>query len=364
MKSGWKHCGNTILLVDILMKRLIFIICLLLFGIVVFFLARSYGGVTMNTSVQKAIIQEESPTPTPMPFAEMTIPYLRNRTYSSSIGPRTRIADSGTYMSYMTNYDSDGLKINGLLTIPKGEMPLEGWPAIVFVHGYIPPTVYRTKDNYVAYVDYLARRGFVVFKIDLRGHDQSEGEPGGAYYSSDYVIDALNARAALQTVDFVHPKRIGLWGHSMAGNVVMRSLVAQPEIPAVAVWAGAGYTYADLLAYRISDTSWRPPTESVQRVRGRELLRQTYGEFSADHPFWKQVAVTDYLGDIQGAIELHHAVDDAVVNVEYSRNLTKLLEKTKVAHTLYEYAGGGHNISGAYFTTAMERTAEFFKKNL
>lgn len=329
-----------------------------------YYFAWSYGVVPMKHSSQQAIVSEDPPSPTPMPFVEMTIPYLRNRTYTSTMGQRSRISDAGTYMSYITNYESDGLKVNGLLTIPKGEMPLEGWPAIVLVHGYIPPTVYRTTDNYVSYVDFLARRGFVIFKIDLRGHDQSEGEPGGAYYSSDYVIDTLNARAALQSVDFVNPKRIGLWGHSMAGNVVMRSLAAQPEIPAVVVWAGAGYTYADLLAYRITDNSWRPPTESPQRMRGRELLRQTYGEFSANHPFWKQVAVTDYLSDIRGAIEIHHAVDDAVVNIEYSRNLMKLLDNTTVVHELYEYAGGGHNISGSYFTTAMERTAEFFNKHL
>lgn len=280
------------------------------------------------------------------------------------MGDRKRISDSGSYMSYTTSYDSDELTIYGLLTIPKGEMPLEGWPAIVFVHGYIPPAEYRTTSNYASYVDSLASNGFVVFKIDLRGHDQSEGEPGGAYYSSDYVIDTLNARAALQTVDFVNPKRIGLWGHSMAGNVVMRSLVARPEIPAVVMWAGAGYTYADLLAYRITDTSWRRPSESVERTRGRQALRETHGEFSADHPFWKQVAVTEYLSDIKGAIEIHHAVDDAVVNIEYSRNLIKLLDATSVAHTLYEYAGGGHNISGGYYSTAMSRTVEFFQKHL
>jgi len=307
---------------------------------------------------------EPKPTPTPFPFAEMTIPHLRSRAYESAMGTRTRIADSGAYMSYLTSYTSDGLNINGLLTIPKGTPPAGGHPAIVFVHGYIPPTLYTSTNKYVAYVDYLARNGFVVFKIDLRGHGDSEGEPGGAYYSSDYVIDTLNARAALMTLPDVNPNKIGLWGHSMAGNVTMRAFAAKPEIPAVVVWAGAGYSYTDLSAYRISDNSYRPPENNTERQRKRQLLRDAHGDFSATHPFWKQVAVTEYLDDLKGAVEVHHAVDDNVVSIEYSRNLMRLLGETQVPHKLHEYQSGGHNIDGTSFTTAMQRTVEFYKEEL
>ncbi|EKD86772.1 MAG: Dipeptidylaminopeptidase/acylaminoacyl-peptidase, partial [uncultured bacterium] len=161
-------------------------------------------------------------TPTPFPFQEMTIPYLRSRTYESSLGELNQATETSTYVGYLTDYDSDGFKVNGYLTKPKGKEPEGGFPAIVFVHGYIPPENYQTLESYSAYIDYLARNGFVVFKIDLRGHGQSEGEPGGGYYSSDYIIDTLNARAALQNLDFVKPEAVGLWGHSMAGNVVSR----------------------------------------------------------------------------------------------------------------------------------------------
>src|SRR5690606_8606887 len=107
----------------------------------------------------------------------------------------------------------------------------------------------------------LARNGFVVFKIDLRGHAESEGEAGGGYYGSDYVVDTLNARAALASSDFVNPKKIGHWGHSMAGNVTSRALAAMPEIPAVTIWGGAVYTYSDMQKYGIDDNSYRPPTD-------------------------------------------------------------------------------------------------------
>ncbi|MBP9813745.1 alpha/beta fold hydrolase [Candidatus Woesebacteria bacterium] len=301
-------------------------------------------------------------TPTPMPLAELTIPHLRSRTYESALGERTKLYDRDTYSAYTTSYTSDGLKINAMLTIPRGDASKH--PAIVFVHGYIPPTLYVTTEKYVEYVDYLARNGFVVLKIDLRGHGNSEGEAGGAYYSSDYVIDTLNARAALASSDFVLSDKIGLWGHSMAGNVVMRAFASMPTIPAVVVWAGAGYTYQDLIEYRISDQSYRPPSTIANRSKRRELLRQTHGDFTQSSVFWKQVAITGYLSDLKGAVDIHHAVDDDVVSVEYSRNLAKLLEETSVIHELYEYPSGGHNISGVNFGMAMMRTVDFYKKHL
>lgn len=311
-----------------------------------------------------ALPGQPTPTPTPFPFQELTIPYLRSRQYVSSVGEQTKLYETASYTAYMASYLSDGLRINGLLTVPKGEQQAGGYPAIVFVHGYIPPAQYRTRQQYYDYVDYLARNGFVVFKIDLRGHADSAGEAGGGYYSSDYVIDTLNAVAALESLSTVNRSAIGLWGHSMAGNVVMRSFAVKPTIPGVVVWAGAGYTYTDLREFRISDASYRPPANNTERQRQRQLLFDTHGQPSTDSAFWKQVAVTEYLPELRGAVEVHHAVDDAVVHIGYSRNLMQLLDRTAVPHRLYEYASGGHNISGASFGQAMQRTVEFYRTRL
>lgn len=326
-------------------------------------LAIIFGAMRLyKTNPVASLVSHIAPTPTPMPYADMTIPYLRNRSYTSKLGAMQKISENASYTSYRASYDSDGLTIYGLLTIPNDAVTKH--PAIIFVHGYIQPAQYRTDERYVAYVDYLARNGFVVFKIDLRGNDQSEGQASGAYYSSGYVIDALNARAALEVADFVNPASIGLWGHSMAGNVVMRAFAARPQIPAVVIWAGAGYTYADLTVYGLHDASYQPQASVTNRPRQQQGVRQLYGPFSPTNPFWKQVAVTDYLKDLKGAIEIHHAADDDVVNIQYSRNLMKLLDATSVPHQLFEYPTGGHNITDPSFSTAMARTVEFFKKYL
>lgn len=315
--------------------------------------------------VLENISKEGKPlSPTPFPFREMIIPFLRSRVYDSSLDEMQKVSENSNYVSYLTSYNSDGFKIYGLLTKPQSEKPKDGYPAIVFVHGYIVPENYQTLVNYASYVDYLAKNNFVVFKIDLRGHGNSEGESGGGYYSGDYVIDTLNAVSALRNSELVNPDRVGLWGHSMAGNIILRSFVADTEIPAAVIWAGAGYTYTDLQEYSIDDTSYRPPPPDSERARKRQELRDTYGNFDPNHWFWKQVPATNYLEGLSGAIQLNHATDDNVVNVNYSRNLIGLLDKTSVVHELKEYSTGGHNLIGNSFNQAMRNTVEFFNKYL
>lgn len=307
---------------------------------------------------------KNTPTSTPFPFEELTIPYLRNRKFESKLAELTKYATNAGYTSYLTSYDSDGLKVNGLLTIPTSEEPDGGFPAIVFVHGYIVPSAYTSTGRYNDYIDYLARSGFVVFKIDLRGHGESEGEPGGAYYSPDYVVDTLNAYSALQNSEFVNPEAIGLWGHSMAGNVVFRSMVVNKNIPAVVIWAGAVYTYEDMQQFSIDDNSYRPPPQDSEVQKKRQLLRETYGNFDAGHEFWQKIVPTNYLDGVTGSLQIHHSTDDNVVDVGYSRNLMSILDETSIEHELFEYTTGGHNLTGVSFNTAMRRSVEFYKNKL
>jgi hypothetical protein len=96
------------------------------------------------------------------------------------------------YSRYYVSYLSEGLKIYALMTVPDGEKPSTGWPVIIFNHGYIPPDIYRTTERYIAYVDLIARSGYIVFRSDYRGHDRSEGVAGSIYTEPNYTVDVLN----------------------------------------------------------------------------------------------------------------------------------------------------------------------------
>ncbi len=312
-----------------------------------------------------------SPTATEPVFAvgeEITIEFLRKlEIRGTPITFEQELNSTFYYEQHLVSYISEGNKIYGLLTIPRSEPPEGGFKAIVFNHGYIPPDIYRTTERYVAYVDYLARSGFVVFKIDYRGHGQSEGEPTGSYFSPGYTIDAVAALKSLQTLDFVDPQGIGMWGHSMAGNLVLRAMLMEPEVKAGVIWSGAVYSYDDFSNFGITDNTYRPPATAESgadpRERSREIL-EAYGRPDTQQDYWRAVSLTENIGLLEGPLQIHHAQDDPVVSIQYSEELAAVLLENGKSYEFYTYEGGGHNLLSPYFEQAMQRTVEFFRENL
>ena len=314
-----------------------------------------------------------TPTPTEETFEvgrEITLEYLRNLEISGSeITIEQKLAGGPTYHHYLASYLSQGNRIYALLTVPFGEPPQGGFKAIVFNHGYIPPNAYRTTERYTAYVNYLARSGFVVFKIDYRGNGRSEGEPAGSYFSPGYTIDAIAALKSLQRMDIIDPQGIGMWGHSMAGNLVLRAMEMEPDIQAGVIWSGAVYSYDDFTRYGINDPSYRPPPtqegggESEARSRSRQIF-DTYGLPDASVDYWKAVSLTENIEYLTRPLQIHQAQDDPVVNIGYSIDLAAVLQAHDKEYEFYTYEGGGHNLVSPYFDQAMQRTVAFFKDHL
>jgi dipeptidyl aminopeptidase/acylaminoacyl peptidase len=297
---------------------------------------------------------------------ELTISALLAREIvGSPITIEQQLENGANYARYIASYFSEGYKVYGLLTVPFGEPPAEGFKAIVFNHGYIPPQQYRTTERYVAYVDALARSGFVVFKIDMRGFGNSEGEPRGTYFSPDYTIDAISALKSLQTLDYVDPEGIGMWGHSMAGNLVLRAMLVEPAVKAGVIWAGAVYSYDDFVRYSIEDPSYVPPSGDVSPSRRiGQQIREAYGPPNTTQPYWKAVSLTEHIDLLRAPVQLHHAVNDYVVNIGYSEDLAAVLNAAGKTYEYYPHAGGGHNINSPYFEAAMQRTIAFFQAHL
>lgn len=311
-----------------------------------------------------------TPTATEIVFEvgeELTIDYLRDLEITGSeITIERELPANFYYRRQIVSYISEGNKIYGLLMIPYIEQPESGYKAIVFNHGYIPPEYYRTELRYEAYVDYLARSGFVVFKIDYRGHGQSEGEPSGSYFSPGYTIDSIAALKSLQTLDYVDPRGIGMWGHSMAGNLTLRAMLIEPDFKAGVIWAGAVYSYDDFAEYGIDDNTYRPPAtpEGEDRPRRSRQIFEIYGRPGSGHPYWEAVSLTENLEYLNSPLQIHHSVDDPVVSIQYSQGLAKALQDNGKEYEFYIYEGGGHNLISPYFGQAMQRTVEFFRDNL
>lgn len=267
-----------------------------------------------------------------------------------------RLGNGSNYEQYIVSYLSEGLKIYGLLTVPLQNKPEQGFPAIIFVHGYIPPKQYSTTGNYPTYQATLARAGFVTFKPDLRGHDNSEGEAVGAHYSEKYVIDTLNAIAYLKKLESVDEERIGYWGHSNGGEIGLRVLAVSDDIKAASLWAGVVGSYETMFE------TLNHKIDFLHNATSTSLIKEN-GLPSENPAFWNELDPYRHLDDINSPIQLQHATGDESVPVELSRELKEALEKAGKQVEYIEYQGDNHNI-GANSTLAWERAIAFFKEKM
>lgn len=314
--------------------------------------------VTKNPTPAPALTLTPLPTATPVPHP-MSIISLRADDYLGSDVTIVKELDRGlNYRRYYSYYLSEGLKIYALLTVPNGGPPEGGWPVIVFNHGYIPPHVYRTTERYVHYVDEIAKAGYVVFRIDYRGHDQSEGEASGAYGNPGYQIDVLNAVASIQKFPGVNPEKIGMWGHSMGGYLTLRAMVISQDVKVGVIWAGVVASYTDLL-YNWRRTGSFTPSPSSRGIGWRTSWIEAYGTPEQNPVFWDSVSATSYLADLSGPLQLHHGTDDEDVPLEFSIRLAEQARAAGQVADLYIYEGDNHNIATNFYT-AMDRTINFF----
>jgi len=301
------------------------------------------------------------------PSYPLSIDIMRSKLYpGSEIVIEETLSPESNYNRYIASYKSDGLKIYALLTVPKGNPPAGGWPVIIFNHGYIPPEVYRTTERYIAYVDALARNGYIVFKPDFRGNGQSEGQPEGAYYSPAYAVDDLNAITSIKKYKEANPNRIGVWGHSMGGNVALRDIVVNlKDIKATVIWAGVVGSYSDLMNNWQRKVPYQPSErELALRNRNRQKIIQQYGTPETNPEYWRSIDPTYFISDITTPVQLHHGLADEEVPVLFSEELKNKLEKAGKSVELYTYPGADHNISGYSFNIAMEKTINFFNRYL
>ncbi len=295
----------------------------------------------------------------------LSIAALKQGEYpGSDITIEQNLNPGSNYDRYIASYKSEGLKIYGLLTIPKTNSTGEKFPAIIFNHGYISPSIYKTTEKYTAYQDAFARNDYITYKPDYRGHGNSEGEALGGYGSNDYTIDVLNAVSSIQRMQSANPQKIGMWGHSMGGHITLESMVVNPDIIAGVIWAGVVGSYEDLYErWRRRSTTNPTPTGTSQRGRWRQQLAEQYGDPDQNPQFWQSLSATSYVKDIQGSIQLQHGTADASVPIEFSRSLKKLLIEAGKNVELVEYQSDDHNLS-ANLSLALTQSVSFFDRHL
>lgn len=338
-------------------------------ALAIFILPNLFESKTTKTEAETAQIISVADNVTKIDYKNypLSIDRMRKAKYEGSeLIIESKIQSDGYYNKYIASYISDNLKIYGLLTIPAGEMPKDGWPTIVFNHGYIRPNKYKTTGYYKPYIRSLTNAGYIVFMPDYRGHDKSDGEPDSQYFSPSYTIDALNAMESLKKFKYVNPDKIGMWGHSDGGNVIMRAIATRPDnIKVAVIWGGVMASYDILTSDWQQMVTYQQPQYDldIENMHMKELI-ETH-DWPRDNPdFWNSIDPLNYISEMNVPIQLHVGEKDEEVPTKFSEDLHNDLQALGKVSEYYNYPNGDHNIVNPNYHTAMERTIKFFDKYL
>lgn len=296
----------------------------------------------------------------------LSIEYMQRKEYpGSKIIIEDTLSPADEYNRYFISYLSDGLKINGLLTIPTTEKPKKGYPVVLLNHGYVPPDEYSATSNYEMMVEPLARAGFIVLMPNFRGHGESEGKPEQPFVSPGYITDSMNALASVKTLEDVDKNSIGVFGHSTGGFMILHQLLLTDDFKAAVISAGVVGNKSSMVAWHLDSlkNNLLTTVNDWQTAAQLRKLVTEKGTPESNPEFWNATDPTLQLDKVNTPIQIQIGTADIIVPPEMSSWLHKELQKKKKTVEYLEYEDADHNLA-PYTEEAMGEAVTFFNKYL
>ena len=199
----------------------------------------------------------------------------------------------------IVTYLSDGLRVKGLLAVPKDKEVSEGF---LYLRGGIK----RVGMVRPARITQFAQEGFIVFAPYYRGN---EGGEGNEDFAGDDREDAFAAFRLLQS--FPHVNRVHVFGFSRGGVMALLTGIQLPEAASVVTWGG------------VSDMS----LTYYEREDLRKMMKRVIGGTPEKYPeryHWRTPLYE--LERMMAPVLLIHGVKDHNVTVEHSHRLESRLK--------------------------------------
>jgi dipeptidyl aminopeptidase/acylaminoacyl peptidase len=231
---------------------------------------------------------------------------------TNSMPPEIQVADLTPPVPIYYPSRGDHQPVPATLMVNKTLDKTRKHPAIIWVHGsgdgqnYLgwQPGAWRM---YYAMHQYFAQQGYVILTVDYRGNSGYSRDWATGDYADAGGAETGDVNAGadyLKTLPYVDGDRIGVWGLSYGGYMVMQSLVTDPKLFNCAIdVAGVGdwATYNLGVATRLgSNPSADPalwdrssPVRHLDKLERPLLILQ--GTADVNVPFWETLKVIDTL---------------------------------------------------------------------
>lgn len=328
---------------------------------------RVFDQVVSTGAILSSEITEIPETPEPIftPTPPEPLPAYISHTPTGSGLELVKVLDNNSaYTRYQISYLSDGLRISGIMNIPKGDGE---YPLVILNHGHIDTDIYTLGRGLKREQDYIARRGFAVLHTDYRNHAFSDKDlsiieektPGRSVkYGSDSINAIYAVREAVKNgmkeLAWVDPERVGMLGHSMGGWVTMYALVAHPDLIDAAVL----YAPVHMNEYYNFERWMKPRLSKMEYTN----LEKEIGNLSSSGTFIP-ISPEGYLSRIETPIQMYWGTADESCPIEWGRYMSGAFERAGVDLDYTEYPGEGHEYSREW-TNFMEGVVEFYKEKL
>jgi len=288
-------------------------------------------------------------TPTPNPYAIYSMEARAGRSYGGGvIQIEGTLANGSSFTRSVFKYRSEGLELYGFLNVPTGEGP---FPVIVLLHGYVDPDEYSMLDYSTRYADALAKAGYIVLHPNLRGYGASDD--GYNPVGIGDTIDTLNLLELIRTqagtagpLEKADGERIGIWGHSMGGGIVLRVLEIDPNIDAAVLYASINADEKTNLEYFSKDDG-----------RGNPKIQTT-------DEVLRSLSASTYLDRISTPLSVHHGEADKVVPLAWSDQLCSDLGTLQKEVYCYFYEDQPHTFQNSGDTLFIQRMIDFYDQEL
>ncbi|MCH7730130.1 alpha/beta fold hydrolase [Patescibacteria group bacterium] len=326
------------------MKRILIVITLAVFligGLLVWRQKNDESGAIFQQTLKVFKPDSEKQPVSSNPLA---IENLRKRAYEGSqVTIEDTLSRNASYTAYRVSYLSDGLKIFAAMNVPTGSSELaEGFPVIVLNHGYFNQLTFKTGDGTRTMADILAKSGYLTLASDYRCHGGSDCDGVSRGHRAEYSADVMNLLSSVRNIKQADAQRIGVWGHSMGGEVALKVLEINEQVKAAVLWA--------------------PTIDSAGRSGSRWGRRRATE--STDSQSFKEASSMNYLSYITAPIQLHHGTADSEVPYEWSVELDEKLKEAGKNVEFFTYEGQDHNFKNLGWGKISPRTVEFFDKNV
>ncbi|MEX2453123.1 MAG: alpha/beta fold hydrolase [Rhodospirillaceae bacterium] len=139
-------------------------------------------------------------------------------------------------MEEAVTFESDGLKLKGILHIPDGLPAGERRPAFIVLHGFGSN---KASANSKWPAETFCDWGYVTLRFDMRSCGESEGAPNHII-CLEQVADTQAAISLLQSRPEVDPNRIGLIGSSFGAAVTVYTAGIDERVKAAISSGGWG----------------------------------------------------------------------------------------------------------------------------